>query len=76
MIYDSLCLFVHQPPIKEGEEGEEGVAVEAEEDVVYTYIPPEAKAWVSQGSEKEIKEEDVSETRRRVRSYSYHRAQK
>lgn len=33
---------------------------------MYTYIPPEPKEWVSQGSEKEIKEENVVETRRRV----------
>lgn len=39
---------------------------EAEEEIIYTYIPPEPKEWVSQGSEKEIKEENVVENRRRV----------
>lgn len=33
---------------------------------MYTYIPPEPKDWVSLGSEKEIKEESVTENRRRV----------
>ncbi|KAL5022553.1 hypothetical protein ScPMuIL_001708 [Solemya velum] len=55
------------PPTKEGEEGEEGAAAEEEEDIVYTYIPPQAKEWVSHGSEKEISEEDVSETRPKIR---------
>lgn len=40
---------------------------EAEEEIIYTYIPPEPKEWVSQGSEKEIKEENVVENRRRVK---------
>ncbi|XP_067929011.1 dynein axonemal intermediate chain 3-like [Watersipora subatra] len=38
---------------KEGEEEEEL------ENVVYTYVPPVPKDWVSQGSEKEVKEESL-----------------
>lgn len=57
--------FDLQPPdeVREGEEGEDG---EAEEEVVYTYTPPEAKEWKSLGSEKAIKEENVQETRGKV----------
>lgn len=40
---------------------------EKEEEIIYTYIPPESKEWVSQGSEKEIKEENVVENRRRIK---------
>ena len=54
-----------QPP-EEEKEGEEGEGAEAEEEVVYRYIPPEPKEWVSQGSEKEIAEENVMETRGKV----------
>lgn len=49
------------PPV-EGKEGEEG-AGEPEEEVVYKYIPPEPKDWISLGSEKEITEENVVEFR-------------
>ncbi|XP_033738311.1 WD repeat-containing protein 63-like isoform X3 [Pecten maximus] len=49
----------------EGEGGEAGAA--KEEEVVYKYIPPESKDWVSLGSEKEIKEENVVENRRRIK---------
>ncbi|XP_048256413.1 dynein axonemal intermediate chain 3-like isoform X4 [Haliotis rufescens] len=56
------------PPVKGREGGgEEGEEEEEEEEVVYTYVPPEAKEWVSQGSEKEIQEETVVDTRRRVK---------
>ncbi|XP_030851872.1 WD repeat-containing protein 63 isoform X1 [Strongylocentrotus purpuratus] len=48
-----------------GEEGEggEGGVIEEEDTTVYRYIPPEAKEWISLGSEKEIEEEAVVETR-------------
>ena len=49
-----------------GEEGEEGGAQE-EELVVHKYVPPEPKEWVSQGSEKEIEEENVVDNRRKVK---------
>lgn len=61
-----------KPPKKggEGAEGEEGVETE-EDTTVYTYVPPESKEWVSQGSEKEILEESVVQMRRRVCIQSY-----
>ena len=61
-----MCLL--QPP-EEQKEGEEGEGAAAEEEVIYKYIPPEPKEWVSQGSEKEIAEENVVETRGKVRSH-------
>ncbi|XP_002740173.1 dynein axonemal intermediate chain 3-like [Saccoglossus kowalevskii] len=42
------------PPEEEGE-GD----TEPEEEVVYKYIPPEPKEWISQGSEVEVEEENV-----------------
>lgn len=36
------------------------------EEIVYKYTPPESKEWVSLGSDKEIKEESVVDSRRRV----------
>ncbi|KAK2157176.1 hypothetical protein LSH36_196g03010 [Paralvinella palmiformis] len=48
----------------EGEEGEEG---EAGEDIVYKYVPPESKPWVSLGSEKEIEEASFGEHRKRLK---------
>ncbi|KAK3590717.1 hypothetical protein CHS0354_012290 [Potamilus streckersoni] len=53
------------PPKEEGEE--EGQEMVEEEQVVYKYIPPEPKDWVSHGSEKEITEESVIETRRKIK---------
>ncbi|KAK3092104.1 hypothetical protein FSP39_025223 [Pinctada imbricata] len=50
-----------------GEDGEGGEGAEPEDEIVYKYIPPEPKEWVSQGSEKEIKEESVVENRRRIK---------
>lgn len=49
----------------QGPDGGEGAG--QEEEIVYTYIPPEPKDWVSLGSEKEIKEESVTENRRRIK---------
>ena len=46
-----------------GEEGGEGGKKSPEEEIVYTYIPPVSKPWVSLGSEKEIAEEAQSDTR-------------
>lgn len=57
-----------QPPVAEGE-GSEAAAEgdkEVEDNTVYDYVPPEPKEWISQGSELEIEEEAVQETRRRV----------
>lgn len=51
-------------PVGEEAEGAEG---EAEEEIVYKYVPPEPKDWVSLGSEKEIKEENVVENRTRIK---------
>ncbi|XP_071953082.1 dynein axonemal intermediate chain 3-like [Antedon mediterranea] len=63
-----------RPPTAEQVEGEDGEREEGqrqaeEEEVdltVYTYVPPEPKEWVSQGSEKEIKEESIEETRKKI----------
>ncbi|XP_013408046.1 WD repeat-containing protein 63 [Lingula anatina] len=57
------------PPKAEGEggTGEGGEGGEEEEEVEYKYIPPVPKDWVSQGSEKEIEEENVFETRPRIK---------
>lgn len=70
-------IFICQPAaVKEGEEGGEGGEegeggeggiIEEEDTTVYRYIPPEAKEWISLGSEKEIEEEAVVETRDKVR---------
>ncbi|XP_076440866.1 dynein axonemal intermediate chain 3-like isoform X2 [Babylonia areolata] len=54
-------------PPEEVKEGEEGEAAQPEEEVVYHYIPPEPKEWVSQGSEAEIAEENVVDTRGKVK---------
>ena len=59
-----MCLL--QPP-EESKEGEEGDKQE-EEEVIYRYIPPEPKEWASQGSEKEVAEENVVESRGKVGS--------
>ncbi|XP_041359893.1 dynein intermediate chain 3, axonemal-like isoform X2 [Gigantopelta aegis] len=48
-------------PPKEDEDEEE----QEEEEVIYKYVPPVSKPWISQGSEKEIEEATVKETRRR-----------
>ena len=64
---DDLRELLLQPP-EEQKEGEEGEGAEPEEEVVYKYIPPEPKEWVSQGSEKEILEESVMESRGKVGS--------
>ncbi|XP_070562697.1 dynein axonemal intermediate chain 3-like isoform X2 [Ptychodera flava] len=50
------------PPEEEGE-GE----AEPEEEIIYRYIPPEPKEWVSQGSQFEVDEEKVEEQRERVK---------
>ena len=39
---------------------------EEEEVIVYRYVPPEPKKWVSLGSEVEIEEESVVESRPKV----------
>jgi hypothetical protein len=62
----SVVWFTLQPPGQEGEEGEGGAQGEEEDTTVYKYVPPESKEWVSLGSQKEIKEESVTEMRRRV----------
>ncbi|XP_077981205.1 dynein axonemal intermediate chain 3-like [Glandiceps talaboti] len=49
------------PPEEEGE-GE----AEPEEEVIYRYIPPEPKEWISLGSEFEVEEEKVVENRERA----------
>lgn len=61
---DSKELILNPP--EEGKEGVEGEG-EAEEEVVYKYIPPEPKDWISQGSEKEIAAENVVEARMHVK---------
>ena len=54
-------------PKSRGGDGEEGAEEEGEgEEVVYKYIPPVSKEWVSQGSEREIEEESLIEHRPRV----------
>lgn len=53
-------------PPDEEREGE-GAETAEEETIVYKYIPPEPKDWVSHGSEKEIQEESVKEMRRRIK---------
>ena len=65
---DDLRELLLQPP-EEPKEGEEGEGAEPEEEVVYKYVPPEPKEWVSQGSEKEILEESVMESRGKVGSF-------
>lgn len=37
-----------------------------EEEVQYVYVPPTPKDWISQGSEKEVEEENVVEIREKV----------
>ena len=66
MQFGPLILNLWQ--VSEGEEGDEGEEGEEEEedDTVYMYIPPEPKDWISLGSEKEIEESSVKETRRKV----------
>ncbi|XP_022087919.1 WD repeat-containing protein 63-like isoform X2 [Acanthaster planci] len=60
------------PPPEDGEEGAEQVdgegGVGAEEEVVvYRYVPPEPKEWVSLGSEVEIEDEMVTESRAKIK---------
>ncbi|XP_074640912.1 dynein axonemal intermediate chain 3-like [Tubulanus polymorphus] len=55
-----------RPPKPEGEEGEEGTAEQDAEPVIYKYIPPEPKDWISFGSEIEIEEESVREHRNQL----------
>ncbi|XP_038048584.1 dynein intermediate chain 3, axonemal-like isoform X2 [Patiria miniata] len=61
------------PPSEEGEEGAEqadgegGGEGQEEEVVVYRYIPPEPKEWVSLGSEMDIEDEIVSESRPKIK---------
>ena len=52
-----------QPDQEDGPEEEGEDEMEA---VIYKYVPPQAKEWVSQGSEKEISEEALVESRPRV----------
>ena len=59
------AMLLLQPPDEE-KEGEAGEKMAEEETVIYKYIPPESKDWVSRGSEKEITEESVIQMRRRV----------
>ena len=37
--------------------------------MIYRYVPPEPKEWVSLGSEVEIEEEAIVESREKVRYY-------
>ena len=37
--------------------------------MIYRYVPPEPKEWVSLGSEVEIEEEAIVESREKVRDY-------
>ena len=61
-----VCWFLREVG-EDGEGGEgEGAAEEEEDTTVYTYIPPTAKEWVSQGAEIEIDEESLQENRKRV----------
>ncbi|CAH1773609.1 unnamed protein product [Owenia fusiformis] len=53
-------------PEEEGAEGGEGGEAVEEEQIEYKYIPPESKPWISYGSEKEIAEEAVVETRKPI----------
>lgn len=69
----SFCvfsLFWMQPVVEQAEDGspkgEEGEAVEEIDPVVYQYVPPEPKEWVSLGSEKEIEESSWKETEQKV----------
>ena len=41
--------------------------VEEAEEVVYEYVPPIPKDWISLGSERDIEEESLIENRKRVR---------
>ena len=68
---NDYILFICQTSEEEAEggEGEEG---KEEEQVVYKYIPPEPKEWVSLGSEKEIEEESVTTTRKTVSCCKIH----
>ena len=54
-----------------GEGGEAGEGAEPEEEVIYKYIPPTPKDWVSLGSEKEIAEESLVEHRVKVTETTY-----
>lgn len=47
----------------EGEDGEE------EDTTVYQYVPPVSKPWESQGSELEIVEESMAESRKKVNHF-------
>ena len=64
-----MVLFGQSMAEDEEEEGEagEGGKKAAEEDVVYRYVPPEPKEWVSQGSEREIDEEAFTDLRKKAR---------
>ncbi|PIK53480.1 WD repeat-containing protein 63 [Apostichopus japonicus] len=59
------------PVVEQAEDGsptgEEGEAVEEIDPVVYQYVPPEPKEWVSLGSEKEIEEASWKETEQKIR---------
>ncbi|XP_078488528.1 dynein axonemal intermediate chain 3 [Ciona intestinalis] len=63
----------HLHPGGAGAEGEEGVeaageeGAEEEDNAVYVYKPPEAKEWVTQGSQVEVEDEIVVDTRDKIR---------
>lgn len=72
MCISIVFFYCFQPPKAEGEEGGElGEDGEEAEAVIYKYIPPEPKEWVSQGSEKEIDEGQVVVTRGQVSKLHY-----
>ncbi|CAC5422765.1 WD repeat-containing protein 63 [Mytilus coruscus] len=65
--YIALTEEAKEKILSAGVEDAEAEGGEAEEEIIYTYTPPESKEWVSLGSEKEIKEENVVENRRRIK---------
>ena len=60
-----LFVSLYQTSEEEAEGAEGGEAAE-EEQIVYKYVPPEPKEWVSLGSEREIEEENVTVSRKTV----------
>ncbi len=59
-----MFVLLQPPTPEEEEERKEKTPVPK---VIYRYIPPVAKPWVSMGSEAEILEETVTDERPRVR---------
>ncbi|ESP02449.1 hypothetical protein LOTGIDRAFT_199692 [Lottia gigantea] len=59
--------LLNPPHDKDGADTEGGLEEEDLEPVIYKYIPPEAKPWISFGSEVEIYEETVKENREKVK---------